>query len=232
MALVDDRPDAVPRTVAARPHQPLARPPRSAPWSPRVRSAAAVPVATCSRRSRLSARCAPRRDSEHSVDLVHDHGAHGAQHLAASCRREQQVERLGRGDQDMRRGLEHRRSLGGRRVARADRRRDPGHAEPHLLRQPADLAPRLGQVPVDVGAQRLERGDVEDPGLLRQGPGETLPEQPVQLDQEGRESLAGARGSGDQSVPAGADRLPALPLRRGRLAQALGEPAGDDGVKG
>ena len=106
----------------------------------------------------------------------------------------------------------------------------PGR-QPHLLRQPADLAPGLGQVAVDVGAQRLERGDVEDPGLLRQRAGQALAQQQIELDEERREGLAGAGGGGDQGVAAGADRVPALPLGAGRLAQPLGEPAGDSGME-
>ena len=168
---------------------------------------------------------------EHRVDLVHDDGAHGAQHLPAPPGGEQEVERLRRGDEDVGRGPEHGRALGGGRVAGADGGGDPRGAEPHLFRQAADLAPGLRQVPVDVGAQRLERGDVEDPGLLRQRPGQALAQQQVQLYKESGEGLAGAGGGRDQGVPAGADRVPALPLGAGRLAQPLGEPAGDDGME-
>ena len=60
------------------------------------------------------------------VNFVDDHRAHRAQHLAAGLRREQDVERLGRRDEDVRRRAAHPRALALRRVAgahgRADRR--------------------------------------------------------------------------------------------------------------
>ena len=174
-------------------------------------------------------RAAPRL--QHRVDLVHDDGAHGAEHVPAPSCGEQQIERLRRGDQDMGRRPEHRRALGGGGITRADGGGDLRRPEAHLLRQPADLTPGLGEVPVDVRAQRLEGRDVEDPSLLREDALEALPQQQVQLYKEGGQGFSGPRGGGDQCVPAGPDGLPTLLLRGGRLAQPLGEPAGDDGMK-
>ena len=165
---------------------------------------------------------------QHRVDLVHDDGANGAQHLPAPLGGQQQVQRLGSGDEDMRWVLEHRRPLAGRRVAGADRCGDSGRAEAHFLRQPPDLAARLRQVTVDVGAQGLERRDVEHPGLVREIPGEALAQEQIQLEEEGGESLTGAGGSGDQGMATGTDRIPAFALGSGRLTEPLGEPPGDD----
>ena len=61
-----------------------------------------------------------RRDG---VDLVDDHPLDPAQHLAR-LRGEDQVQRLGRRDEDVGRLARHRRALGLRRVAGADRDRD------------------------------------------------------------------------------------------------------------
>ena len=55
----------------------------------------------------------PAARADDGVDLVDDHRPHRAQHLAAARRRQEQVERLGRRDQDVRRRLHHRRALGG-----------------------------------------------------------------------------------------------------------------------
>ena len=84
---------------------------------------------------------------------------------------------------------------------------------------------------MDVCAQGLERRDVEDPGLVRERPGQTLAQQQIQLEEKGGEGLAGAGGGRDQGVAAVADRLPATLLGVGRLPQSLGEPAGHGGVE-
>ena len=70
--------------------------------------------------------------SGHRVNLVHDHGAHAAQHGPAALRGQQQVERLRRGDQNVRRALEHGGPLGGRGVSGPHRDADGrrGQAEP------------------------------------------------------------------------------------------------------
>ena len=58
--------------------------------------------------------------------------------LASTLGSEQQIERLGRGDQNVRRMAEHRRPLGGRRVAGADGRRgSAGSAGPRWRPRPA-----------------------------------------------------------------------------------------------
>src|SRR5918912_721056 len=85
------------------------------------------------------------------MDLVEDQRLDAAQRLARA-RREEQEERLGRRDEDVRRLAEHRGALALRRVAGAD-----GDAE--LALEPGE---RTAQVALDVVVQRLERGDVEE----------------------------------------------------------------------
>ncbi len=165
------------------------------------------------------------------MDLVDDHGAHRPEHLAAPLRGEEEVERLGRGDQDVRRALEHRGPLRSRRVTGPDRGGDLDRIEPHGLGHLADLAPGLGQVLVDVGAQRLERRDVHHPNLVRQPALEPLAEQLVEGTQEGSQRLARARGCRDQGVPLLANSLPTPGLGGGRLTEPVGEPSGDGGVE-
>ncbi len=66
------------------------------------------------------------------VDFVDDHRPHAAEYLAALAAGQQQVERLGRGHQNMRRLAEHRLPLARRRVARAhgDANRLPARTRP------------------------------------------------------------------------------------------------------
>ena len=77
-------------------------------------------ASSASSRSSESARCDPRLSRDEGVDLVHDRRSRRCASMrAAAVAREQQVERLGRRDQDVRRPPGHRRALAGRRVARA-----------------------------------------------------------------------------------------------------------------
>ena len=171
--------------------------------------------------------------AHHRVDFVHDHRFDRAQRLAAALGGEHEVERLGRGDQDVRRALDDGLPLRGRRVARAHRGADARHrraAQCALLRprprQLRDLPQRLLEVALDVVAQRLERRDVEDARLVGQLAGLLAqPHQIVDRREERGQRLAGAGRRGEQGVAAsGADRRPARRLRIGRRAEARAEP--------
>src|SRR5206468_8493149 len=77
---------------------------------------------------------------QHGVDLVDDHRARGLQHGPRALGGQQQIQRLGRGDQDVRRRAQHRRALVLRSVAAA-------HGSSYFYgRQGVDLAPRYRQV--------------------------------------------------------------------------------------
>ena len=97
----------------------------------------------------------------HGVDFVDDHRLDVAEHLAR-LRREQQVQRLGRRDENVRRIAEDLPAVGGGRVAGAhgDARQREGHA--FALGDGLDADERRAQVAVDVDGQGLERRDVED----------------------------------------------------------------------
>jgi hypothetical protein len=92
----------------------------------------------------------------------------GPQDLPAALGREQQIQRLGVVT----------RMCGGVRTiaARSDAVVSPvrtaavmrGYLQPSLPRQAADAAARLGQVLVDVGAQGLQRRDVDHADFVRQ----------------------------------------------------------------
>ena len=142
------------------------------------------------------------------MDFVDDHRAHRAQHLAAGLRREQDVERFGRRDEDVRRRAAHARPLALRRVASAHGRAYRRVAE-HLRRKlAADAVERRAQVLLDVVRQRLERRDVEHLRLVAQRAGRGLLRELVDHAQERRERLARARRRADQRVRPGRESRP------------------------
>ena len=173
----------------------------------------------------------PAPGANHRVDLVDDDGPDGAQHEAAALRRQQEVERLRRGDQDVRRRSEHRRPIGRRRVTGADGGGDVRRVEARRARHRPDAPARFGEVLVDVRAERLQRRHVEDAHLVWQGSLQTLLQQLVDGRQERRERLARAGRRGDQGVMAVANGRPAAALRRRWLAKGFCEPLLDNGMK-
>ena len=104
-----------------------------------------------------------------------------------------------------------------------------GASSPIASASCADAAPRLGQVLVDVGAQRLERRDVDDAHFVGQRAAQRLP---------GTRSSSAVRNAASVlPEPVGAaisvwrplaNRRPAAALRGGRLAERVGEPAGNE----
>ena len=170
---------------------------------------------------------------DHGVDLVHDHGLDRAQHLAPAVRGEQDVERLRRRHQDVRRTLEHRGARRGRRVAGAHRGPDRDLGLAALAQPLEDAGERLLEVALDVVRERLERRDVDDPGALGKvaAGGDALAHQVVDHRQERGQRLAGAGGGRDQGGPPLLDRGPGLELRRRGLAESLLEPGGDGGME-
>ena len=102
-----------------------------------------------SRRSEAESEVRAALRAGDGMHLVDDDDADRAQRLAGA-RGEQQEERLGRRDEDVRRALEHRGPLLGRRVPRADGDR-----------LGVDARERPAEVPLDVVVQGLQRADVE-----------------------------------------------------------------------
>src|SRR5262249_27229999 len=83
------------------------------------------------------------------------------------------------------------------------------------------------KVALDVVGERLERGYVNDARLIRQATHGTLAHQLIDHREEGRESLAGARGSGNQDVALRDDRGPRRALRRRGCIEGAVEPVDD-----
>ncbi len=160
----------------------------------------------------------------HSVDLVDDDCVHAAQMLTALLRREQDVQRFGRGDQDVRRGLQHRAALGRRRVARPDsrahRRAQVAALEGELL----NFAQGGFQVLLNVVGERLERRNINHLGLTAEAPFDRLADQSVDADEERRERLARTGRRGNQHRFFGEDHGPAELLGLGGGAKTAHEP--------
>jgi hypothetical protein len=170
--------------------------------------------------------------TDERVNLVDDDRAHRPQDLAASFRGQQQVERLRRRHQDVRRRAHHRGALGLRRVAAAHGGRDTRRVEPHRPCAVSDAVSRGGEIPVNVGRERLQRRHVDDAHLVGQGMLEALGEEGVDGGEKPRERLAGPGRRRDERVAPRADRLPAAQLCRGRRADRLGKPARHGRMKG
>ena len=90
------------------------------------------------------------------VYLVHDDGVHAAQRVARLGGQDEE-QRFGRGDQDVRRLAGHPPPLVGTGVAGAHRHPDVRLGQPAALRDLADPGQRGAQVPLDVHRQGLER---------------------------------------------------------------------------
>ena len=163
----------------------------------------------------------------HGVDFIDDDDPGGPQHGARALGGQQQVERLRRGHQDMRRRAQHRCALVLGRIAAAHRGGDF-----HVRGERPDLAPRLGEVLMNVGRKRLQRRHIDDAHFIRQAALLLrFAQQVVDRSEEGGERLAGARGRGDERMLAAPDGAPALELGVGGLGEAARPPALDDGVK-
>ena len=75
---------------------------------------------------------------------------------------------------------------------------------------------------MDVGAQRLQRRDVDDADLVGKRRAQTLLKQLVEAREKGRKRLSGSGRRRDERVAARMDLAPAACLRGRRLAERLG----------
>ncbi len=160
----------------------------------------------------------PALHRRHGMDLIHDHRLNRAQHRART-RAEDQVQRLGGRDQDVRRVARHRRALGLGGVPRAD-------THTHLRPNPPQ---RRAQVALDVIRKRLQRRHIHHAhargAILR------ARAQSVQRPQERRERLPRAGRRRQQHVLPTCDRRPRLCLRGGRLGKRRRKPVARRGAE-
>ena len=148
------------------------------------------------------------------MDLVDDDGVDGAERVGG-LGSEQQVERLGSGDEDFG-GLAAEAgalALGG--VAGAD-------ADERLVERDAAAAGHVGdagegraQVALHVDGEGLEGRNIDDAAALFLALPDGVEHQPVEAPEEGREGFAGSGGSQDEGAFAAGDDRPAQSLRGG-----------------
>ena len=162
------------------------------------------------RRPRLRLQSLQRKEEVRSplgrdqrVDLVDDDRRNRAQDLSR-LRGEEQVERLGRGNEDVGRGPGHLRPLARRGVARAD---SDGRDMQRAALRP-DARQGRAQVALDVDRQRLERRDVQNP-TARLLVGRGSEHQTVDGRQKGSKRLPRAGGREQQGGLSSEDRGPA-----------------------
>ena len=167
----------------------------------------------------------------HGVDLIHDDRPGRRQIPPAALGRQQDIERLRRGDQDVRRIPPHGFPVLRWGVPRPDGNPDLGQGGSPLFRQPADGSQRLPQVLLDVVGKGLQGGNVDDRGLVPQAAARGGADQAVNRPQECRQRLPGARGGAQQRVASRRDRGPALFLRRTRPRERPEEPVPDERMK-
>ena len=165
------------------------------------------------------------------VDFVDDDGARRRQHLAARLRSQQDIERLGRRDDNMWRPLAHPRALGLRRIAGADQCANLHIRQVHRLELLTDPGQGNRQILLNIVGERLERRNVDDERLVGQGCLDTAADQAVDGGEKGSQGLPRTGGRGDQNI---APRLylgPRASLRLRRGGKVLAKPAVDSGMK-
>lgn len=164
----------------------------------------------------------------HGVHLVEDHRLDTRQRIPGGGG-EHQEQRLGRGDQDVRRPGGQRPALGGRGVARADADPDVGLRQPEAHGLLPDTGQRAAEIALHVHGERFERRHVQDPAACLRVRGRRRGREPVEGGQEGCQRLAGSGRRHDQDVRAFPDGPPGSLLRGGGRAERPREPASGRG---
>ena len=164
----------------------------------------------------------------HSVDFIDDYGLNIAENRTTLIRGEQNVERLGRSYQNMRRALQHGATLVHQRVAGANRGADLRHEQTALARHCQDFAERHFKIFLDVVAQRLQRRDVENFSAVRKISRKRFSHQSIDAGEECGQRFAGAGGGGNERRPSRQNVRPTLLLRLRRRGEALDEPLRDE----
>ena len=100
------------------------------------------------------------------VNFVEDQRLHVAQHFAAAFGSEQDEERFGRGDQNVRRVLHHLQALGRGRVAGADGGADRREQNSLFGGEIGDAGQRDVEILLNVVREGLQWRDVENLGVI------------------------------------------------------------------
>ncbi len=164
------------------------------------------------------------------VDFIHDHGFDVAQDGAASLGGEQDVERFGRGNENVRRPHQHVAAFVHQGVAGTHADANFGHQQAAFGGFAKNFAQRDLEIFLDVVAEGLQRRDVQNFRLISQRTGKSFADQPVDAGEKGGERFAGAGRRGNYRGFPGEDLRPAELLRLGGRSEALQEPFADDGM--
>jgi len=165
------------------------------------------------------------------VDLVEDERPHRPQQLASRGRGQQDIKRLGRSHQDMRRQTAHPLALGLAGIAGAHpganfyRRQAPRR---QLVR---DSRQRPLQIELDVGGQGLQGRHIEHSRPVGEALLQTLTQQAVDNGKESRQGLARTGGRRQQRMSAACNGRPGRGLDRARRLEAGPKPDLDGRVK-
>ncbi|CAB4902496.1 unannotated protein [freshwater metagenome] len=157
----------------------------------------------------------------HGVHLVDDHRIDLGQDVPRR-RGEHEEQRLGSGDQNVRRSLDHGPAIGSAGVARADSDGNLRRVQTETLGCLGDADQRSSQVALDVHCQSLERRYVEHLGLA--GAVRTQLGQLVEGPQERRQRFARAGRRDHQGVRSAGNGRPRTELRRRGSRKCAVEP--------
>src|SRR6476646_6423607 len=130
----------------------------------------------------------------YGVNFINDYGLNISQDGPALFRREEDVERLRRGNEDVRWAFEHGPALVHKRVTGRDGSANLRHEQAALSRHLKNFAERGFEVLLNVVAEGLERRDVEDFCPVLQISGQRLADQAVNAGKKCGQSLAGTGG--------------------------------------
>ncbi len=160
----------------------------------------------------------------HGVYFIYNHRFNVTQDGAALLRRQQDVKRLGRGDEYVRWLLEHRPALWRQRVAGANCGADRWHHQSSLTRQRGDFTQRDFQILANVVAQRLEGRNIKDFRAVLEPAAQRLPNQAIDAGKKRGQRFAAAGGRANQRGFSSENRRPALLLRFCGRAKPVREP--------
>ena len=165
------------------------------------------------------------------MDFVDDHAACRGQHRTTGFGTEQDVQRLGCGHHDMRCASLHRVAFGLRRVAGAHAGANFHVRRSQLEQFVADAGERRFQIDAHVVRQRLERGNVDDAGLVGEISGDAIAHQRIDRSEKRGQRLARSGRRSDQCMATGLDRRPCAFLRWRRRRKRAAKPGRDGGVE-
>ena len=144
---------------------------------------------------------------------------------------EQQIQRFGRGNENVRRFFDQRLTLRGSCIASANFGAHIDVVAFGFTQQCANPSERFLQIFPDIVAQRFQRRDVNDLRFIGQISPCAFSEQRIQRSKEGSQRFSRTRWGRNQHVPAGLNCRPAAHLRFCWRSECLLEPPCDRRMK-